>query len=484
MKYRLKIAQPEYEKLQQLVLADLPREAGAFALAGIARHDETTDVIVRRVIEVPKEDFIVQSDVHLEISSRAINGLISLCQSNSMGAVLCHSHPADIPYSPSDDHGENRVFATLRNFVPVAAPTASLLIYPAGVRGRIWLPGSPKPVPLSEIVIVGRRIRVVKEGAGAAKTNTVDDDIFNRNILAYGKEGQALIELTKVGIVGVGGTGSAVAEQLVRLGVRDLVLVDPDVFEESNATRMYGTYLSDARHPFWRFWRASPLKVDLVARHLRRIMPAVRVRTIAESVVVDEAAAALLNRDVIMLCTDEYWGRSIVNQMAYQYLIPTVNLGVRIASEHGSIKAAVGNVDVLRPGQACLWCKQVLRAERIAAESMPTKDRQSREQEGYVEGLDTHTPAVINLNTTVAGLAVAQFVQLVTDSMGETGSVCRLNYDALSGVVSRGSAMIADGCVCQKFRGFGDLRPLATISRAAMVELRRQNRRNEQGGEG
>ena len=39
----------------------------------------------------------------------------------------------------------------------------------------------------------------------------------------------------------VGGTGSAVIEQLVRLGVRRLHLFDPDILTASNLTRVYGS---------------------------------------------------------------------------------------------------------------------------------------------------------------------------------------------------------------------------------------------------
>lgn len=187
--------------------------------------------------------------------------------------------------------------------------------------------------------------------------------------------------------------------------------------------------------------KKDQLKVHLIARHLARINPDVRIKEMPHSVVVSDAASALLDRDVIFICVDnDHWGRAIVNQIAYQYLIPTVNLGIRVVSERGHISAAAGNVDVLRPDMPCLWCRQVIRAERIAAESMPFNVHVAREKEGYVEGSDTYAPAVVSLNSIVAGLAVTQFLQLITDFMGPSGDVSRLNYDPLDGTVRRGSA--------------------------------------------
>ena len=157
--YRIKIAGKDFEKLKGLVFANMPKEAGAFALAGVTEYRGGSDIIIRRPIAIPKEYFSLQHEFRLEISSKAINGLAALCEKNGLGAVLCHSHPEDIPYSISDDHGERRIFEVLRQFLLPNAPTASLLFYPSGVRGRVWLPDSIKPVSISEIVVVGRNLQ-------------------------------------------------------------------------------------------------------------------------------------------------------------------------------------------------------------------------------------------------------------------------------------------------------------------------------------
>jgi hypothetical protein len=233
---------------------------------------------------------------------------------------------------------------------------------------------------------------------------------------------------------------------------------------------MYGTFYSHFNKPRWHPRRNRSWKVDLVAAHLSKINPKARVRTIPRSVVLKEAAQSILDRDVIFLCTDDQWGRSIVNQIAYQYFIPTINLGVRIAAKDGVISAAVGNIDLLRPGLPCLWCKQVLRSERIAAESTSRQARQKLAREGYVEGIDSPEPAVISLTTTVSGVAVTQFLQLHTDFMGAAGEVSRLNYYAIEGTMSRGTASIPRECICRKVRGFGNLKPLLTLTDQTLRE--------------
>lgn len=465
MTYRLKIVDADFEQLRAWVFSAFPREAGAFALAGAFNRPDGVDVLVRRPVQVPPELFRVQREERLEVEGKAINGLAALCEANNLGAVVCHSHPEDSPYSPSDDYGERRVFEVLAPFVPRGAPLASLMFCPQGIRGRVWLPSRRIFMPLSEVIILGRCIRRVNiDGRDAAQDGSVDD-LYDRQVRAFGEHGQRLIASAKVGIIGVGGMGSPTAEQLARLGVRDIVLVDPDTFSASNLTRMYGTFATPKRRCRWPWLLKSgpPPKVDLIASHVRKIQPGIQVTSAPRSVVLRDAARRLLDRDVLFLCTDEHWGRSVVNELAHQYLIPTINLGMSIRSRDGVISGASGAVDVIRPGTACLWCSQFLDAGRIAAESLPPTKHQVLLGQGYVEDIDTPAPSVISVTTTLSGMAVTVFLQLVTDFMGAAGAISRLRYDIMEGTVRRGTTAVRPDCVCQKVKAFGDLRELPTL---------------------
>ena len=60
----------------------------------------------------------------------------------------------------------------------------------------------------------------------------------------YTKERQKKISNVVIGIAGCGGIGGALAERLVRLGVRHIKIADPDYFDLSNINRQYGASLS------------------------------------------------------------------------------------------------------------------------------------------------------------------------------------------------------------------------------------------------
>ena len=71
---------------------------------------------------------------------------------------------------------------------------------------------------------------------GALKMDVIPKR-YLRNIGTLGINGQIKLLESKVAVIGLGGIGGFVVEGLARLGVGHIVLVDPDVFEESNLNR-------------------------------------------------------------------------------------------------------------------------------------------------------------------------------------------------------------------------------------------------------
>lgn len=83
---------------------------------------------------------------------------------------------------------------------------------------------------------------------------------YSRNLGLLGANGQMNVRNTRVGIVGVGGLGSHVIQQLAYLGTRQFVVVDQDLVELSNLNRLVGARPSDV----------GSLKVDVAVRVISR----------------------------------------------------------------------------------------------------------------------------------------------------------------------------------------------------------------------
>lgn len=469
----LRIPASVFDSLRSELLRDAPVESAAFLLAGRSRRGGVERILARRSISVPPSTYRIKEELHLDIAPQTINALAGLCEANKLGTVICHSHPSFYgapSYSPADDRGERRIAGFLWENLGADVPVASLLFSADSVTGRVWVqPG--RYVPLDEIVIVGRSVTRIVCGRDSLQATVFDAEMASRQVQAFGADGQARISASKVAIVGLGGTGSPVAEQLLRLGVNDFVVIDPDRLTKSSISRGYGSFErqltedSDAAGK-----RLGLPKAESLASHLRSIRKGVNVLSIYGNVLLPRAAEALLDRDFIFSCTDEHWGRSLLNQIAYQYLIPAINMGMRIDAQDGRIRAGNAVLHVLRPGLPCLWCYEYLKSDVIRAESLLPEERERLARERYVMGVGGDAPSVVSLTSMIGSLAVTQFLQMLTDFRGELGDIACLRHDLMTGEIRRGIVQQLDPCICSRYLSRGDLAPLPTCANEKLLD--------------
>lgn len=71
----------------------------------------------------------------------------------------------------------------------------------------------------------------------AESRETPESPRYRRNLGALGREGQARLLAGHAVVVGLGGLGGHVLDQLARCGVGRITGVDPDVFDETNLNR-------------------------------------------------------------------------------------------------------------------------------------------------------------------------------------------------------------------------------------------------------
>jgi molybdopterin/thiamine biosynthesis adenylyltransferase len=229
--------------------------------------------------------------------------------------------------------------------------------------------------------------------------------LFDRNIRAFGGTVQRVLRDLSVAIVGCGGTGSSVAEQLVRLGVRHLLLIDPDTLSESNLTRVYGSRATDI----------GRAKVEVLADHLRNIAPDVAIKTLKSMITMEATARQLIGADLVFGCTDDNAGRLVLSRLATYMLIPVVDCGVLLTSDAvGRLDGIHGRVTLLYPGTACLVCRDRIDLARAGSEMLTPSERLRRVDEGYAPALPGVEPAVVVYTTLVAASAVGELLERLT----------------------------------------------------------------------
>jgi len=235
----------------------------------------------------------------------------------------------------------------------------------------------------------------------------VNEHRFSRNVAFFGTEGQEKIHLTSVSVVGVGGLGSHVVQQLGYLGTRRFCLIDDDVVTESNLNRLIGATAKDVE--------LQRPKVDVAERTIRAITPDAMVRRVPDTFVSTEGFAALREADVVIGCVDGDGSRLILTEFCAAYKKPYFDLATEILSGE-RVPAFGGRLLVSINGASCPVCLGELSAEDIRRE---LASPQQREEGARIYGLQRDAlrrigPSVVSLNGVVASLAVTEFMVMVT----------------------------------------------------------------------
>lgn len=441
----IKILGVDYDSLKtHLFRANCDDEEAAILLAGVSWSNTRLTLLVREVIPVPDEALLKKSPVGLTISSDFLATLIKRCRTEHWGFLLAHSHPFatdHVGFSSIDDTGELALMPKVQARAP-RIPHGTVVFGRNAVSARLWLPGSKRSTVVDALHVVrGEYIKLPANPVGRTPPIQIND-AHDRQVRALGPQGQQRLQAMRVAVVGTGGVGSQVFQQLTHLGVGSIVPVDHDRIERSNLSRVVGSTLDDV----------GRRKVDTSRRLGLAINPNLEGEPIYGSVLNMDVALALRDVDVIFCCTDNLRSRMTLNRLARQYLIPLIDMGIDIQpelSEPGVIRRIGGRVMVIYPDDPCLACLGVLIPEAIEAES-------GGRGQGYVQGQDVPAPSVISLNGVVASLAVTEFLNLVTGFARREHRTYSV-YDGVRGQVRSVALQAYSDCtICIELRATGD----------------------------
>ncbi len=164
-----------------------------------------------------------------------------------------------------------------------------------------------------------------------------------------------------------------------------------------------------------------------------------------------------MNADLIFGCTDSHGSRAVLQQIAYQYMIPFIDMGVTITVTDGCISHIFGRVQLLSPGLACFTCDGLLDANEVRRDMMTPFERQA---DPYIQGVREPAPAVISINGTVTSLAITMMLSVVTAIPVRAR---HLLYNAMASTLRAARAQPKPDCyICSRSGSFarGDSWPL------------------------
>jgi molybdopterin/thiamine biosynthesis adenylyltransferase len=354
--------------------------------------DDLERLIVTRIEYPDNDSYSDRSPLSAELKPDYIAHIGKVAARENFSVVFVHSHPGSAPpeFSPTDDQGEIHLAKFLSVRAPSTKPVA-VVVSTGGWRARCLSTDAPV-----RIVSVGAQLQVLFDPNNTQGSASLK---FDRQVRALGAAGQKHLESLTVAIVGVGGTGSIAAEQLAYLGVRKFILIDPDRVDITNLNRVVGARASDV----------GRFKTDVIVDMIARIIPDQVSHHIVGDVTRTRVARELRNADFIFSCTDSHGSRAVIQQIAYQYLIPCIDVGSVISASDGHITGIYGRVQALAPGLPCFTCCELLDSEEVRRDMMNAEERR---RDAYIPGTHEPAPAVISINGTVTSIAITMFLAM------------------------------------------------------------------------
>jgi molybdopterin/thiamine biosynthesis adenylyltransferase/proteasome lid subunit RPN8/RPN11 len=396
---------PQYIADDIDAVARLPVETAGVLIASLVSTEEgNIRLLATSMHWVPESSYLRRGGDHLSIASEGYVPFLAVAEQLGGVAIWVHTHPGmeSAPRPSEHDWKVDEQIGDLFRLRSGSLYYGTLIFSPRTVglafSGYIQ-PEGGSLLQIERLWQVGERFRLTRS---FILPDREIDAIFDRNVRALGGAVQQTLGDLQVGIVGCGGIGSAVAEQLTRLGVRNLVLFDPDELSASNLTRVYGSTAANI----------GESKVDTLAAHLKHIAPETRCNLVKSMITMVHAARRLCDCDIVFGCTDDNAGRLVLSRFSTYLLTPVIDSGVLVTSDpNGTLRGIDGRVTTLVPGHACLVCRGRIDLARAAAELMTPQERQRRENEGYAPALGRTEPAVVTFTTFVAATAVSELLE-------------------------------------------------------------------------
>ena len=237
----------------------------------------------------------------------------------------------------------------------------------------------------------------------------MQNDRFARNIELFAEEGRRRLRATTVALVGIGGLGTHVVQQLALLGVGGMVLIDDEELDDSNRNRYVGVWHDD---PI-----PGTLKTFVGRRLVHLIDPSINVKEVPKSFKSRSAFDVVAEADWVFTCVDNDGCRLLVNEVCSAHGKPLIDLATEVVPEEENDNTVrYGGRVCVCTGDSCLCCLQVIDSAAAAEE---LEDDAARQDRGATYGVDRSVlgasgPAVVSLNGVVASLGVTEFMVAVT----------------------------------------------------------------------
>lgn len=455
MRIKLRLTEKDHSALVDHLLPGDGLEAVAVALCGRRRSDSHHCLTVRKLVPIPYDECKVRAPDRVTWSTERLVPLLEAAARDDLGILKIHSHPGGYAdFSDVDDASDSDLFNSVFGWTDSKFPHASVIVLPGGrIFGRAILADGSFQA-LDSILVPGDDLNFwIPSPSGRVPSFT------QRHTQLFGEGTTRRLREMSIAVIGCSGTGSPVIEQLARLGVGRLVLVDPDRVEEKNLNRILNATREDAY--------LKRLKVEVMARSIASMGFATELEIIPENLATPRAVKAVAECDVVFGCMDGIEGRHLLNRLAAFYVLPYIDVGVKLEADgRGGIDEACAAVHYLRPDGSTLLDRKLYTVDQLKAAGLRRTDPKAyREQvkAGYIRGINEDRPAVISINMQMASTAVNEFLaRLHPYRHDDNGDSAVVRTSFIQGVNYREREESSSGMFTTHI-GKADVRPLLSM---------------------
>lgn len=395
------------EKCRDEMMSFLFQDENESAMLGICSYDtsESGDVIImlRRLIEVPHAICQRYPDF-ISWPTEFCDNFLKEALDENMTLIKIHCHPSDYrKFSTTDNSSDLQLFDYFNAFFNDGRPSASLVVVPNGFMFGRLISKQGKFITIDKIALIGE----LQEYYFPDESCSIPEYLI-RNQQAFGNGTTEILRKLKIGVVGCSGLGSPTILELARSGIGELVIVDDDTIEVENLNRIFGASHDDI----------GKSKVDFFKEKIQSYGLDVKVTCINSNICKSESALTELTYcDHIFGCVDKYLPREIINRLATFFIIGYTDLAVGLKPDgNGGIISMIGWVRYLLPGGSSLISREMYSSIDLEPESLELlspEEYKSKRNAGYLAEVNEGSPTVISLNTTVASLAVTDFLHRI-----------------------------------------------------------------------
>ncbi len=408
--WRLTIPAGLYGELQRHLFPGDGDEHGAVILAGACESDRGLRLIARELhLAEDGVDYVPGNRGYRMLKAEFIQSKVLRARDRRLAYLAIHNHGGNdsVGFSGTDLASHERGYPALLD-IARGMPVGALVLARSAVAGDLWY-ADRRRAPLSQTAIIGHRRQLLFPRPHTEATTV---GMYDRQSRLFGDAGQELLRRTRVGIVGLGGAGSVLAELLGRLGVGEFVLADPDRAEETNLPRLIAARRRDAIAPSWLpeviAQRLRSPKVRMAARNIRRANRHARIDAVARDFLDADVAARFTDCDFLFLAADTMGARLLFNAIVHQYGIPGIQVGAKVpVAEDGTVGNVFSVSRMVTPEQGCLWCNGLINPARLQDEAVPEAAKRGY---AYVDDPDVAAPSVVTMNAIACAHAADDFL--------------------------------------------------------------------------